>query len=100
MDLPDIDVDSLDRKAIRKSLLFDSRNINVMVKRIIMEATISFHQVNIAIRLELKPLNQSAPYQMSQIYLSFLTHLAHLNFLLYVFSLLNKISSLISIVVC
>ena len=41
-DLPGIDIDSLDSKTICELLLFGSLNANVIVNRIILEATISF----------------------------------------------------------
>lgn len=41
-DLPGIDIESLDSKTICELLLFGSPNVNVIVNRIILEATISF----------------------------------------------------------
>ena len=41
-DLPGIDIDSLDSKTICELLLFGRPNANVIVNRIILEATISF----------------------------------------------------------
>ena len=41
-DLPGIDIVSLDSETICELLLFGSRNLNVIMNRIILEATISF----------------------------------------------------------
>ena len=41
-DLPGIDIVSLDSETICELLLFGSPNLNVIVNRIILEATISF----------------------------------------------------------